>query len=735
MGVLMGNAITAPPNNNYDFGYDFNYALWTEGTVLTLCNVPWNNDYRDIVKFADRTALNSYINGLSNASVNVNNVSYIKPNTPIRLDIPFNAAYKYNYLRANNPLQPISGDVDKDYYYFITDVRYIAPNTTELVLQLDVWQSFGFDVNFGQCYIERGHVGIANTNNFANYGRDYLTVPEGLNLGTEYQVIMKQNNRVMANSVPETYDANVEITNDTRFNVLAVSTVDLNTTTPGTPDAPVLHSAPGGTFSTIPSGASTYLWPDTQTFYAWLVAHKDKPWITQGIVSLTLIPRMERYIPNFYWRTDGIPNNTPSQRLPAILHKMIPNWRNHPLLASYIPDRYAMLKKLFTFPYMAVEVTAFNGSALVAKPENWADPDLSLVERLNPVPPNQRIAFTPFKYNALPGSSTDNLYQGAGDANTFEGDDNGDYIDFSVYITDMPTIAIVNNGAISYLAANAHGIAFQYSSNDWSQQRALHGNQVSYDQSGRAIQTMAQQSAIGITADTAQTGVTNSLLANRALINGVGQFAGAGEGGLAGIANAAGVTALGFVNAGVTADANNQGLAIRQQAASAGAQANIRQAGYLKDTNRSLADWSAKGDYQNNIAGINAKVQDAALIQPSVSGQSGGDTMNLLNNNTVVSVRVKMIDRANMRLIGEYWLRYGYSVRQFYTPPSSLQCMSHFTYWKMMETYINTGPLPESMKQIIRGIFEKGVTVWSNPNNIGNIDFAINQPLSGITLP
>jgi hypothetical protein len=155
----------------------------------------------------------------------------------------------------------------------------------------------------------------------------------------------------------------------------------------------------------------------------------------------------------------------------------------------------------------------------------------------------------------------------------------------------------------------------------------------------------------------------------------------------------------------------------------------------MRDTNKGLADWAAKGDYANAIAGINAKVQDSRMTQPSTSGQMGGDMMNLVNNNTVVSVRWKMIDRASLRLVGEYWLRYGYAVRNFVIPPANLLCMSKFTYWKMLETYITSGGMPESMKQIIRGIFEKGVTVWSDPSYIGNTDMADNQPLDGITLP
>ena len=43
------------------FGYDHNYAAWAPNSRVTLCKVPWNASYRDIVRFTDRAALNAYV--------------------------------------------------------------------------------------------------------------------------------------------------------------------------------------------------------------------------------------------------------------------------------------------------------------------------------------------------------------------------------------------------------------------------------------------------------------------------------------------------------------------------------------------------------------------------------------------------------------------------------------------------------------------------------------------------
>lgn len=734
------NQIIGQPNT-YDFGLDFNYALWTQGTHVTLVNVPWNNDYRDIVKFADRTALNAYIDSVEGAGIRINNLSYVKPNQPIRIDVPFNAAYKYNYLRASNPTQPIGGDYTKDFYYFITDVRYINPGTTEIIVQLDVWQTFGYDVTFGNCYIERGHIGIANTNAFNNYGRDYLTIPEGLDVGSEYQVITKRTETVME------LDGESELGTNNNA-VLIASTVDLKAD-PGTVESPMLQTAGGSFFQLLPSGASYYIWNGAGNFFAFMGSYKYYPWITQGIISITLIPDIRRYAGGFvYAEYDPVTNPTGSTEAPwfklgMLKHNIFDNWRDSAEISNHIPERYRHLKKFYTSPYMVVEMTTWTGTPIVLKPESWADDDASVIERASLVPPNQRIAFSPFKYNAKAGSPTDGGYPivAGGDPNV-GGDDYGDYVDIATQITNFPTLAIVNNSAIAYMASNANSIAYQNNSADWSQQRALRGNQVSYDQATSGMHLANELTGIGINSDIAQTILSNQTAASSAGVGAASGIIGGAAGGI--VAGPAGVAAgaltgvggalMSGINLGIQTNHNNQSLAIRNSQMSRSNAAQVGNTGLVRDTNKNLADWASKGDYENTIAGINAKLQDIRLTQPTTSGQIGGETLNMITHNVELSVRWKLIDGAAIRRVGEYWLRYGYAVQQFGRLPATLLVMSKFTYWKLAETYISAAGMPEGFKQAIRGIFEKGVTVWKSPLDIGNIDIADNEPLDGVTL-
>lgn len=757
----MSNQITQPPNKNYNFGLDFNYSVWTPGTEISLVNVPWNNDYRDIVRFPNRVALDAYIDERENAGTPIKKLSYVKPNMPVRVNIPINRAIRYNYLRATNPLQPIPGqDIARSYYYFITDVRYLSPNTTELILQLDVWQTFGYDVQFGTCYVERGHIGIANEKNFDSFGRDYLTVPEGLNVGNEYRVITKRTEDV----VGTTYDdGEVHI----QHNVLVISAVDLEAD-PGVWHEPNLQTPEPSRISDMVSGAGMYLFRSIEVFQTWMREMSDAPWVTQGILSITIVPPITRY---------GVGVNFPELALPykivdagpaMITHSMFENWRDSSEILNFIPAKYRHLRKFFTFPYMLIEMTTWAANPILLKPEAWRTSHARVLERVNYLPPNQRVQFIPRAYNSS-GQTPDYAYniseedmdewvggldpEDAEYIKTFfrnRGDDFGDYLDVMTQITNFPTMPIVNDMAVNFLASNQASIGFQKQSAGWTQNKALRSASTGYDQASGAIETSRALNEIAVNADILQTGNINRTQVAQTVVSGVadivggagkgmaGGAIGGGRGMAAGAAIGAGSAALGaaanLINAGIQTAANDEALSIRNAAAAGNIAATASQGEYVRDTNKSLADWAARGDYANEIAGINARVEDAEMIQPSMSGQFGGDPLNYSNGTMELSVRWKLIDDASIRRIGDFWLRYGYAINTSMSGlPADMMVMSKFTYWKLTESYLISGPMPENIKQSIRGIFEKGVTVWRDPDYIGTTDLGDNVPLEGIS--
>jgi hypothetical protein len=235
-------------------------------------------------------------------------------------------------------------------------------------------------------------------------------------------------------------------------------------------------------------------------------------------------------------------------------------------------------------------------------------------------------------------------------------------------------------------------------------------------------------------AGSASNAIQNQQAVANAAIGGVTSLAGGAMGGPAGLASSALGVASSAASTAVDINARNQQLAVSQGLARSQTSAQVGNQGYMRDTNKEFADYAAQGDYENTIAAINAKVQDARLIQPTTAGQIGGDAFNLVAYEWAIHAKVKRIQGAALAAIGEYWLRYGYAINRFVTPPMSLQVMEKFTYWKLRETYLKSTTCPESFRQTIRGIFEKGVTVWNDPADIGTVDIADNAPLSGVTL-
>lgn len=707
--------------NDRDFGLAFDYSVWTANSSVSLHNVPWNNDYRDIVRFADTAALDDYLANQTTPIITVPNTTYLRVGVPIRLSIPFNKAYRYNYLRAFNPAQPTGmGDTARAFYYFITDVQFVNPGVTQFMIQLDVWQTFGYDVTFGNCYIERGHIGIANENGFNNYGRDFLAIPEGLDIGGEY-TIEKSVRREIASTRDFFVDG--ERMSDGE-DIMIISGVDLEAD-PGTVDKPKLNTATGSKMHNLPNGANIYVFNDVQ-FDVFLNEFSGKSWITQAIMGIYSVPSGNP----FGYPTEtvfiGADEAVASKFLPGSPERQLENlppmnnWRD----SVTLPTRYAHLKKFLTYPYCVLEMTAYTGTPLVLKPECWNDNDGRVVILPFFAPPNPRLMFYPYRYNA--GSvapQTDEL----GVIH-----DGGEFLDMATGIFNFPTFSVMNNSYVAFLASNANSIPFQYSSAEWSQQKALNGAMNSYDQASKGIATSQSINQMEISASRSATNLANETAGYNAIVSGANSVVSGVTGknpvgAITGVANAAAGWAI-------QTNQNNQSMGIATNLSRNVNEATNKQAGFMRDTNRDFAEFAAKGDYENQIAGIQARVQDAKLLQPTTSGQMGGDAFLLATFQWGYDLKVKLINGAALASVGEYWLRYGYAVQRFGRMPESFHCMTKFTYWKLRETYLTSSACPETFKQAIRGIFEKGVTVWQNPNDIGNIDIADNEALTGITL-
>ena len=169
-----------PVDNLGDYSDVFDYSVWTPNTEVLLTSVRWDAAYRDVVYFPNNFAIDEYLENSPNRKINLSRLTYAAFNQPVRIDLPFNEVNKFNYIRVMNMAHPLKSDTRRTFYYFITDVVYVAPSTTQVNVQLDVFTTFvsAGNVRLGNIFVERGHVGIANSNNYLpGYRLDYLTEP------------------------------------------------------------------------------------------------------------------------------------------------------------------------------------------------------------------------------------------------------------------------------------------------------------------------------------------------------------------------------------------------------------------------------------------------------------------------------------------------------------------------------------------------------------------------------
>ena len=667
---------------------------WAIQSRVTLCRVAWDDSYKDVVSFESPEKRTEYFDSLKSESIVLENYTYLKPNEPINIDVPFHKAYTYNYLIVDNPKTDDPDDVTPPrFYYFIEGAAMLNPSTTALTLQLDVFQTYLWQFRLGVCFVERGHLAMAAMHNRLESGkyntaetmRLFGVASESLDVGSEYTI-----------SRAEMFDLSAK-----KWAVIVQSNTDLAADW-GTRDNPSLKTADGQITDGLASGCNVYA-IESWDYSEFMKKVRDAPWIAKGIVSISAFPKAVL--------TDGPTvslNGIDAHFLGDTPDEGVYFTSDEPILEQLgrlTSADFKFVDKLKCFPYAVIEIVNYQGNSLLLKPEMVNDKNLTLKQMACAAPPYQKIAFFPAHYGEAVGDS------GYGKAGYYTMDytegnysekkhevNYGYWIDTAIWFQDFPQMSIVNDEYVNYLASTTNRRQFSYNAAGWSQQKSLAGNQLTYDQA---------QQQLG-------TNQTNKDIENRAAIT-------AAELGAIGKFPVLPGMALGIAGAYNQYQASNEQFNVNQ------AQAN-----QFATQNKTLADWAARGDYQNAIAGIDATVQDAALTQPSQSGQMAGDGFNLSNGMMIVQIRYKTITAQMQEIVGNYFLKYGYAIRQYLVPQKDFMCMEKYTYWKMLDTSIICSTADEGVKNAIRGIFEKGVTVWRNPIDIGRTYGADNAPIQGI---
>jgi len=150
-----------------------------ETVVRLLSNVPLSLNETNQLWFDTVTAQQTYFSG--KVSRTYNQFTYQrKERNYVAVETNAELLYNVNYMMFQN-----SNFTNKWFYAYVTEIEYKNPNTSWVYYEIDPFQTWLFELNFKQSFIEREHTPRYNAD-----GTPVInTIDEGLNYGSEYKII------------------------------------------------------------------------------------------------------------------------------------------------------------------------------------------------------------------------------------------------------------------------------------------------------------------------------------------------------------------------------------------------------------------------------------------------------------------------------------------------------------------------------------------------------------------
>jgi hypothetical protein len=146
--------------------------------VRLLSDVPFNVSYEHTRWFTSTTDQTDYF--LSKASHTFTQFTYQREEQAVKVPEEYDKLVNVNYIMYKN-----SNFNDKWFYGFVTRKEYVNPNTTRVYFEIDVFQTYRFEMMFQPSFVEREHCQRWNSDGTPVVN----TVDEGLMYGTEYQTV------------------------------------------------------------------------------------------------------------------------------------------------------------------------------------------------------------------------------------------------------------------------------------------------------------------------------------------------------------------------------------------------------------------------------------------------------------------------------------------------------------------------------------------------------------------
>lgn len=634
--------------------------------VRLIKNVPFSNNYRNVVSFTSRSAQETYFKTLPNKMVDT--FKYVRTNGSLKVPFFKDEILDYNYLMFKNKAYG-----DRYFYAFITNVSYINPNTSLVSFEIDVFQTWFMDVSFQPTYIEREHC-----QRWDSSGNPIInTIPEGLDYGSEY--VTKGFKRLYDLSPKARYKWLVIAfaLNENDF----VNEPDLYTQC--TIGNGIMTNLQYGVLPIPEMGINGYALQVNGEFtfnpFTIIQELQNSSALSNKVKSLYVtdfLPfnytistgKVEEYnaiiINSINLDIIDIRTQVDSQvsvPIPMIKYELSNSERNQVLNFTF-NNKYQALKngitesKLLMYPYSYNLLTDLQGNNFIIKNEYVNGDNINLAIRSS-INISNKVTYTISNY--LNNSQLANY----------------NYLDNGIINNQPNRISVRDSYQAAYIQGNMNQIAQNITATQ--QQTALNNTIAQNNAIASTKITNAQN--MSNTASNITQGVTNGLARGdliSAFVNGVGNAISSGI-------QSAGNT---YIN-----EVENQNM---------------------------LNNTALRGNLANQqaIASANAKMQDTRNVADNVALQGGDVAFNYGYENMGVKIISKQITQEYIDILQDYFQKFGYAVHRVKLP--NLYTRQSWNYVQTIDANI-VGNIPEMYIEALQELFNNGITIW-HTTDVGN---------------
>lgn len=638
-------------------------------TIYILNNIPLNKSYEHTVYYPDKdTQAQAF---MKYKKYTLTDYSYQRSQLgTIRVQLKYEQLIDCNYLMFKN-----TNFENKWFYAFITGIGYVNNDVTDVYYDLDVMQTWCYDYTFGKTFVERHHDAYDRL-----YGN---TVPEGLELGSEYRLIQSKSYSY-AKPLAWVIIATTTVKDESAYQI-------------------------SGIITGVYSGLRVYYIEDIGELTR-IIGKFINEGLEDAIVAFYQVPKIDKYHMSEV-QTDEI---TFTQQM---------NLGN-----GYKPRN----KKLFSYPYSFLEVYNTLGTSVELKFDQFENLGASAVtfkvEKV--IFPQANVVLTPKWYRGYLWDYEYSSVYGLFPTCAFAGDA------FKVWWAQNKNSYLASMNAIGNTYDTNQAIA----QNNYTMAglNAANARTNAHIQANTALTQAENSNRASLAVNTAQS--------NQALYNGVSNIVGkavdaVGAGLKGDIAGFVGNTFGAFSETTQTslnqniynAQANslNTQLLNSQIGAQAGEaiSANTFQTAMknatLAQTNAQLSNLNA---YQNATAQLMAKKQDIQHTPNSAHGNAMCDGLNYARNTAGFIIRQWGISYEYALYLDEYFDKYGYAMMRNFVP--SRLNRKHWSYLKTVGCNIK-GNINNTDLLTIKTIYDNGITTWKNLEEVG--DYTLDNTIDEAT--